>query len=248
MVSSNSTRNNTRATMPITKALIYTRFSPRPSDQMADTVSPQVQEQECRKFAQSKGYRVVGVFNDAGVSRSTIEREGLVRCVQAVRKGMVVIVYHPDRLGSTVPAAVATGEVERKGGRVEYTLDALNGDGPMTELMRTITHAMAEFTRATGALKTSAGMQRRQANGERMTSAARVPYGTMVDPNNPDATIPNPAEVKVITRIMEMYEVEQLGYKPIAIRLENDGVPTRMGGQWQHSTVRNIVKRQLDQG
>ncbi len=228
-----------------TRALIYTRFSPRPTHQMDNCVSPQTQEQACREYAKSKGYRVEGVFGDEGVSRETLDREGLAKCLDEVRRGTVVLIYHPDRLGSEIPAMVATHTITSKGGSVEYPQDALNGNDPMVKAMRSFHHIIAGLNNAMNSIKTSDAMQQRSRNGELMTHPDRAPYGLKQDPDNPKRTIRCPEEQQVIQMILDLRS-KGMSINKIAGRLNTDGVKPRNGKQFYASTVSNIVKRAED--
>ena len=76
-----------------------------------------------------------------------------------------------------------------------------------------------------------------------MTHPDRVPYGTIVDPNDPDRIIDNPAEQMILERMMIMRNNEGMGYKTIADSLNSEGVSPRSGRQWWATSVRNIVNR-----
>lgn len=226
-----------------TKALIYTRFSPRPEDQMENCVSSEVQERACREYAARKGYEVVGVFHDTGVSRNSLDRPGAARCIGQVKRGSVVIAYHPDRVGAPDAAAVFNIEIERAGGSLEYTEEIYNGDSPNTTFNRGLQHLFAELHRAQTSLRTSAGMQRRQANGERMTHPDRVPIGRKVHPEDPKRTVENPREVAAIRAMLELRE-EGMGYKRIGDELTARGFRPRRGTRWHPSVVRGVLLRE----
>lgn len=228
--------------MPLTKAVIYTRFSPRPAEQMDNCVSPQVQEQACREYAKKMGYRVIGVFGDEGVSRNTEVREGLIDCIAAVRKGTVVLVSHPDRLGATVPAAIAEGKINGRGGRVEYTTESLNGDDHISELMRKIMHAIADFERGEIGRRTSRGMKRRQSSGQVMTRRDKLPYGYRIDPDDDTKMIEDADEQRVIERVLELRYEHDLGYRRIAGKLANEGTMARNGKPMSHAMIGNIIR------
>src|SRR5947209_20116240 len=60
---------------PMTKALIYCRVS---SDrQVKEGHGLDGQEVRCRRFAEERGYEVVRVFRDEGVSGGVVERAGM---------------------------------------------------------------------------------------------------------------------------------------------------------------------------
>lgn len=231
--------------MKRTKALIYTRFSPRPEDQLDKCASSETQAEACRKRAESMGYDVVGIYSDEGVSRNSLERPESARCIANVKRGTVVLAYHPDRVGSPEAAAVFRMEIEKAGGRLEYVDDAYNGDTPEAMLLRGFMHLIAEHQRASIAIRTSAGMRYRQRRGELMTHPSRVPFGRKMHPDDPTRTIADRHEMRTLR---EMLELDESGLSPymIAKTLNERGIPTRSGGQWRPTTVRRILKRERD--
>lgn len=231
--------------MTTTKALIYTRFSPRPSDQIDACVSTEVQAQACKEYAQRNGYEVEGVYSDEEVSRNSLMRPGLGAMMNKVRRGTVVLAYHPDRIGSGIPAAVLQHELSQKGARLEYSHSEFNGDSPEMEFLRSIMHAIAELNRATTALKTAQAMKFRQDQGERMTHPDRVPFGSKVDPENPARTIPDEHERSTLNTMLALHD-SGMGVIRIGKELDRLGMPPRSGGEWNRGSVHRIIKREVD--
>ena len=227
------------------RALIYTRFSPRPKDEMENAISTEAQIHKCREYADLKGYQVDGVFSDEGVSRNTTNRPGLLDCVGQVRRGTVVIAYTPDRLGSGYDAAAIEHDIEKRGGAVEYTHDHLNGSDPALVMLRQIMHAQNEFQRSQIGRATSSGMSARTRDGQLMTRPDRCPYGWMVDPDNGRRIVPCEPERAVLDRIRTLRDTG-MAFTAIAAALNAEGLTNRAGGRFTRSTVwrmyRNAVR------
>lgn len=80
------------------RAAIYTRIS---KDQTGEGAGVARQEQDCREFAQRRGWEVVEVFSDANISAySGKHRPGYAALCDAIRDGLVdvVVVWSVDRL------------------------------------------------------------------------------------------------------------------------------------------------------
>ena len=61
-------------------------------------------------------------------------------------------------------------------------------------------------------------MRHRQAHGQRMTSVKTIPFGQMLDPNDPSKTIPCPAEIDAIKEAQQLC-VTGLSLRKIAKRI-----------------------------
>ena len=211
---------------------------------METTVSTEVQAQACKEHAKRHGYEIAGVFSDEGVSRNTLMRPGLGNMLNHLRRGYVVLAYHPDRIGSGIPAAVLQNEINEKGARLEYSQTEFNGDTPEMEFLRSMMHAIAELNRATGALKTAAAMQYRQNQGERMTHPDRLPYGWKPDPENNARMIPCDDERRVLAQMLAMHERGMSDYR-IAKELDRLEIRTRKGKGWNRGTIHRIIRREV---
>lgn len=64
--------------------------------------------------------------------------------------------------------------------------------------MFTILLAAASLEPRRTADRTSKAMKHRQANGQRMTSAKTIPFGQMLDPNDPSKTVPCELELRAM--------------------------------------------------
>jgi len=193
-------------------AIIYTRYSPRPTkdgdaeriaaDEDAETI--QLQIDTCYRYAAMKALAVKKVIKDPETSaRKTplFEREGGCH-LRFLPRGTHVICSKLDRVfRSTADGLLTMHHFKKHGITLHFadqsgcTLDLSTGEG---EFMFTILLAAASLEPRRTADRTSKGMKHRQANGQRMTSAATIPVGQMIDPDNPDRTIPCQDEINAM--------------------------------------------------
>ena len=223
------------------KCVIYARFSPRPEKALEDCKSIGVQIQACRDYAEAQGYSVEAVYTDESKSRNDMDREGIFDAIRRIYRSWVVVAYSPDRIGAGMASAVIEHDIIRRGGRIEYAVGDINGDEPEKKLMRGMLSVIAEFEREMIGRRTSAGMKYRQANGERMTHAEKLPFGKMIDPIDPNRMIACPDEVQAI-RAMRRWYKDGVTVADIVRKLNKSEFKPR-GKAWHRNTVQRILDR-----
>src|SRR5215831_10626610 len=89
----------------VMKAAVYCRKSSDEGDKSNEVKSVVAQERDCRAFAAAKGWTVVEVFADDGVSGASFSRDGrpgffkLLDAVEAKPAFDVLIVTEQSRIG-----------------------------------------------------------------------------------------------------------------------------------------------------
>lgn len=237
----------------MSNAIIYTRYSPRPSkdgdaeriaaDEDAETI--QLQIDTCYRYAAMKALVVQTVIKDPETSaRQTplFEREGGSK-LRFLPRGTHVICSKLDRVfRSTADGLLTMNHFKKYGIALHFadqsgcTLDLSTGEG---EFMFTILLAAASLEPRRTADRTSKGMKHRQANGQRMTSKKTLPFGQMLDPSDPSRTIPCVIEMFAMQRAAEL---KQDGYslRDIAAQLG----PIR-GKILSPQSVKLLIEKQL---
>jgi len=221
-------------------AIIYARFSPRPNEDKCESIEQQIER--CREYAKRNGLTPSEEFSDRALSGKDADRPGLWDAVEALRRGDTLLVYTLDRLARDVYLSyIIERQVEKRGAKIV----SVNGEGtasntPGDKLTRTILRALAEYQRNVTAARTSQAMKRHQKKGRRMSDL--TPYGWRRDPRNKALMIEDAYEQDVIRQILELRD-EGKGLHTIARELEKRGITCR-GGNWWHTTVRNILKRE----
>ncbi|MFF7021956.1 recombinase family protein [Streptomyces klenkii] len=222
--------------------------------QAVDGYGLDAQEDDCRRWSRTAGYRIVHVVTDgdekAGqTGRSTIdERDGLMDAMEWIGDGRADGILAPnlDRLARelTVQEAVLA-YVWALGGRV-FTADhgevlEDDEDDPMRTAMRQMRGVFHQLDR---------GLIRKRLRGGRATKAAKGGYafgaprygqqvkdGELVDLDE---------EKDVEDLIRQWHDEEGLGPRPICRRLNGeDGngkpIPAKRGGKWHPTTVARIL-------
>ena len=221
-----------------TRAIIYTRFSPRRSSETCESCETQLDL--CRAYCQRKGYQIAGEFEDRALSGGEADRPGLWAAIEATKRGDVLLAFKLDRLARDVYLSeLIQRETGKRGATVEAVEGGTNGDGPEQRMIRQVLQAFAEYERKVIAARTKAAMLRHQASGRRMS--ATTPFGWAVDPHDPARLVRQAEEQAVIRKIVKLHD-EGMGYREIGRELEAEGLDCR-GGVWFHTTIKAILGR-----
>ena len=187
------------------KAIIYSRFSPRRSEDECESIEAQVDF--CRAWCKKNNVKVVGEFADRALSGADEDRLELWAAIAALEKGYVLVVYRLDRLARSV---YLSDIIERAIQRRKATLISISGEGTwgFTDedwLVRKILQTLAEYERKVIGARTKAAMLRHQAKGKLMGSIPR--YGFMLDPEDKRKVLKNQYEQVVINQIKRLHSI-----------------------------------------
>lgn len=108
-----------------TRAILYLRQSVA----REDSISLELQEVAGRDYCQRRGYDVVGVESDPGISGRTWKRPAVLRVMAAIEgnEADVIVLWKWSRLSrSRLDWAVAVDKVESCGGRIESATEPLD--------------------------------------------------------------------------------------------------------------------------
>jgi site-specific DNA recombinase len=190
------------------------------------------------------------IYRDDGRSGATLNRPGLDRLRDAVRNAEFdrVVITAPDRLARNyVQQMIILDELEKLGCKVEF-LDRPMNDDPHDRLLLQIRGAVAEYERTLISDRMRRGRQQKYQAGT-LLPWARAPYGYRLSPDrprDPAGVYLDEAEAAVVRQIFEWYldENEKTSLQRMAIRLQNQGVPTPFNRRlWSTSTLRGILKQ-----
>jgi DNA invertase Pin-like site-specific DNA recombinase len=150
----------------VKRAAIYVRVS---------TDSQTIENQLCelRQVAERRGWEVVEVYNDAGISgaKGRADRPGLDLLLKDAsrRKFDVVMAWAIDRLGRSLIDLLGTIQhLEAVGVDLYLDQQAIDTTTPMGKLVFQVTGAFAEFERSMIRQRVKAGLKRAVAQGTRL--------------------------------------------------------------------------------
>src|SRR6516225_12261594 len=188
------------------EAVLYGRFSPRPSPEECDSVEKQLDR--CRSYSAGHGYTVIAEYSDKDLSGSRADnRPGLQKAIaEACARRAFLVVYSLSRLARNTRDAIDLAErLNKAGADLAVIQENVNTRSPMGRFIFTLFSALAQLEREQIAERTSTAMLRHQSNGRRMTHAARCPFGKQPDPLDPAMLIDHPEEQKAIAAIRKAH-------------------------------------------
>ena len=216
------------------RAVIYARYS---SDLQREA-SIEDQVRECKRLAERLGYHIVGTYSDSAISGSTDNRPGLQELLKQVKAGLVDIVIAEalDRISRDQEhIAGIFKQVSFHQSKIQTI-----AEGEISEL-----HIGLKGTMNALFLKDLAEKIRRGQKGRAIAkrSPGGLPYGYDVvrrfgDDGKPDSglRIINPEQAAIIREIFDKYG-SGISARTIAKSLNNEGVRSPRGGQWNVSTI-----------
>lgn len=222
---------------------IYIRWS---TEEQGEGTTLQTQMEACSQLCQRRGWSVPSdrVYIDEGESGGFLNRPALARLRAAVAKGQVkrVVVYRLDRFSRSTPDFNKLVREEWEDGKKCRVISTSEGEvdveNPQTLLSTNIFVGFAEYERLVIRSRTYSGKQRRAAEGKN-PGISTPPYGYGHGEVKGSFAVVE-AEAAIVGRIYREY-LSGLGFSTICSGLIRDGLPTRSGGKWYVSLVKNII-------
>jgi len=226
------------------RAICYIRVSTQ--EQATEGVSMEAQEERLLAYCQFAGLEVVKVIREAGVSASKplAKRPGGAELISMLKEGEAnnVVALKLDRLfRNTEDALHVTSEWDKSGialHLVDMGGQAINTQTAMGRFFITVLAGFAEFERALISERTATALRHKKINRQAYTS---TPYGFHRDGIR---LVEAPEEQQVISKIFDMRRAGY-SYREIAKKLNDAGIPTKMGKKWAPGTVHYIVNNSL---
>jgi DNA invertase Pin-like site-specific DNA recombinase len=171
-----------------------------------------------------RGWTLVGVIEDAGVSGKNLNRAGLADALEVVESGAAeaIIVSKLDRLSRSVHDFAGLMQRAQRRGWALVALDlGIDTTTPTGGLIANVMASVAEWERRVIGERTSAALAARRAAGVRLGR-------------------PREVSDEAIGRIDEL---RRAGYrvKSIADALNEEGVATPRGGRWHPPGVARVI-------
>lgn len=206
----------------MTRALGYVRVSTE--EQAKSGLSLGAQVQAVHATAKARGWELVDVITDAGVSGRKANRPGLDQVKRRMRRGDadMMVVAKLDRLSrSLIDGARLMKTAEGQGWAVVTADNAVDMSTDAGKFLTNILLSAAEYESAMNSTRTKDAM-----------AAAKLKGATFGKPTTyPDV---------LLERIHDMH-AEGMSLRKIADALTDDGVTTAKGGQWHASSVRSVL-------
>jgi len=221
------------------RALAYIRVSRE--EQAREGVSLDAQRDRVAAYATAKGLILVDVIADEGRSGKDVDRPGLQSLLARCRAGEAghVIVWRLDRL--TRSARDLLGLVDdlflARHIELHSVSESLDTSTPHGRFVLTLFGALAEMERGTIAERTRAALAFKRELGQ-PTSHAPLGFASR---GRRERMAPVPEELMAVRRLLELWS-SGYSYRAIAVALNSEGIPTKHGGLWRHSTIGGVIR------
>jgi site-specific DNA recombinase len=235
-----------KTTTPL-KVIAYCRVS---TDNQKEEGTIRLQVDAIKEYCQKKGYELVSVFKDEGVSGGLENRPALASLLNYLegeegKQIGAVIVWKLDRLARDLyiqEHLIKKLELLEK--RLISTKEPdLDSNDPMRKAFRQFMGIVAELEKAFITMRLSGGRIQKAKQGGYAGGGVALGYLT-----KEKELQPTQAEVDTIKMIFALKKKNRLSINEIARRLQGEGYQTKRGGSWYASTVAYILKNPIYKG
>jgi site-specific DNA recombinase len=200
------------------------------------------QRTDIEAYAAANGYELVTWYTDAGLSGSTLDRPGLVACMDAAahRTVDVVIVAKMDRLSRDLMGSLwIRKELLRFDVQVLSVAEPFDAEDPAGRLFMQIVSAFAEFEKNRITERLSGGRKAKAVKGG--YAGGRAPLGYTATKGEKVLTI-DPVGAASVQRVFALRS-KGLSMGKIAAALNQEGRTTATGTRWRDMQVKRVLDR-----
>ena len=220
---------------------IYVRVST--DEQAREGYSIRAQEEKLRAYAKLKDWHVYSIYSDEGISGKDIDgRPEMKRLIADVVSGKIknVLVFKIDRLTRSTKNLIELVEIFNDHDCAFNSLnEAIDTSSATGRMFLKIVGIFAEFERENLAERVRVGLERKAKEGY-SNCGFITSYGYDREKGNKIQEI-NESEAIIVRRIFDMYLNDNYCFDKIAKTLNVEGVVTKKGKQWKHTTVRKVL-------
>jgi site-specific DNA recombinase len=219
-------------------AALYARVSTQRQAQDGDSL--EAQEDRVREFCRSNDYGEPVLYVERGRSGRKAQRPELNRLLTDARAGDInlVVVYKIDRIARNIRDFWRiVGELEDAGCRVVSLREQIDTKTPQGRMMLGLIAGIAEMEAESIRTRSKDAAARKRERGSR--NGGPAPYGYQRDGKTPD-----PTTAMFVQRIFAGYAAGLTQFR-LMREFNEERVPTKNGGAWQQSTIRNILRNPI---
>ncbi len=224
------------------KVIGYIRVSTE--EQAAGGVSLAAQREKLAAYAKLYELDLVEVIEDAGQSGKTLQRPGLQRALEAIRRGRAdgLLIVKLDRLSRSVVDwnVLIDGYFgERAGKQLFSVADSIDTRTAAGRLVLNVLMSVAQWERETIGERTKDALQHKIRKGER---CGKVRFGYRLAADG--RTLEAEASEQEAIRLMGQLQAAGESLREIAAELTRRGILTKEHNtEWKHTTVARILSR-----
>jgi site-specific DNA recombinase len=224
------------------RAAIYVRVSTREQAERGYSIQEQINS--CRKYCEEKGWNVVRIYVEKGISGKNLNRPKIQQLLYHAERQQfdVIVFWRLDRLTRSLQDACELVEVfaemDIKISCVTESFDTTTANG---RLMFQIKGALAEHERRLTIERSRIGIRARARDGK--WKGGKTPFGYTYHEASEKLVI-NKKEAKIVRIIFHKY-LELGSLNDVTRYLNTNGFKPRTAEQWSNSGVGNILSRKL---
>ena len=217
------------------KVIGYARVST--DEQAKSGLGLEAQIAKIRSYAELFELTVTEIVIDDGISGKNLKRPGLIKAIRAIKAGDAegMLVAKLDRLTRNVADLGTLVQNVFDKAELYSVSEQINTKNAAGRLVLNVLVSVAQWERETICERTSDALQAKKARGEK--TGGNIPFGFEVVSGK---LIENEAEQAVIEKIKEL-RANGLSLRKIADRLNEEGIGTKTGKQWNATQISRIV-------
>jgi site-specific DNA recombinase len=183
------------------QAIGYIRVST--SQQVRDGISLEAQKHKIRQWCEYKGYDLVGVFSDEGISGGSMKkRSELNHALTVIRKDMAFVIYSITRLSRRLRDLLYISDfLNDRGADLVSLSEEIDTTTPAGRAMFHVMGVFSELERESTSERTRVVKQLKKSKSE--YNGGHVPYGFSLSSDR-KILLPNEAEQKVVMMAREL--------------------------------------------
>ena len=232
-----ATDRSTARTTAVKRCGIYVRVS---TEKQVDRESLSNQDSRMRAFAEGRGWSVVEVFTDAGLSAKDTRRPALQKMLKLAKRGEldVVLVSKVDRISRNLGDLLRLIDDLRRW-NVDFVTATQSFDTstPMGKLTLNVLGSFAQFERDVIEERVRENMRERARSGK--WGGGVRPFGYRLNKKTKHLVV-DAEEAKVVRRIFDEYR-QRGSVRGTTHALNNTRLFGRDGKPWGLTTVRRIL-------
>ncbi len=219
------------------RAIGYVRVSS--IGQAVEGISLEAQRAKIQAWCDYNEYELSEIFSDEGISgKKASNRPGLQQALNTIQKGDVLVFYSLSRLARSTKDAIAISELlQKKDAHFVSLSEDINTTSAAGKMIFRMLAVLAEFERDLVSERTCFALRHKRDNG--FKTGGDIPYGF---DSIQGKLFENHQEQEVIRRILAL-RAKGYSMRKIASTLNEDGILTKRGKQWQATQVQGILKR-----
>lgn len=195
-------------------------------------------------YNDSETEQLVGIYADEGISGTSIEsRVSFIKMMDDCRRGKIdrIVTKSLSRFArNTKDCLSCIRELSELGISVKFEKENIDTARMSDEMMITVMGGLAQEESGSISKNVRWSIQKRMAKGT--YGHARVPYGYKKNKKNKGLAIDR-KQADVVRRIFDMY-INGIGMGSIAKALNNEGIPSPTGIEWNDITISKMLRQE----